>query len=117
MSREEEALGPVTRPVTPGSDDNDAFLQWLKGVPDPRERYRQATRELEKYQKAVEELSSLRAAAAADAYDSARSIRGLASELGVSPTRAHQLIKEAKARAPVGTPTKRRSPDRQKEGT
>ena len=72
--------------------------------------------ELEKYQKAVEELSSLRAAAAADAYDSARSVRGLAVELGVSPTRAHQLIKEAKARPTGGKPTKRRSKDRQKEG-
>ena len=113
MRDEEEAPGPVT----PGSDDNDAFLEWLKGVPDPRERYRQATRELEKYQRAVEELSSLRAAAAADAYDSARSVRGLASELGVSPTRAHQLIKEAKARPFKGKPTKRRSSGRQKEGT
>jgi len=113
MSDEQEASGGS---VTPGSDDNDAFLEWLKGVPDPRERYRQATRELEKYQKAVEELSSLRADAALDAYDSARSVRGLASELGVSPTRAHQLIKEAKARPPEGKPSKRRSSDRQKEG-
>ena len=112
MSEESEALGPVP----PGFDDNDAFLEWLKGVPDPRERYRRATDELKKYQKAVEELSSLRAAAAADAYDSARSVRGLASELGVSPTRAHQLIKEAKARPSGGKPTKRRSKDRQKEG-
>jgi hypothetical protein len=112
MRHEEDAPGPVT----PGSDDNDAFLQWLKGVPDPRERYRRATDELEKYQKAVEELSSLRAAAAADAYETARSVRGLAGELGVSPTRAHQLIKDAKARPPEGKPTKRRSSDRQKEG-
>jgi len=99
-----------------GSDDNEAFLDWLRGVPDPRERYRRATDELEKYQKAVEELSSVRAAAAADAYDSAGSVRGLASELGVSPTRAHQLIKEARPTSPQGKPTKRRSPDRQKEG-
>jgi DNA-directed RNA polymerase specialized sigma24 family protein len=113
MRHEEDAPGPVT----PGSDDNDAFLQWLRGVPDPRERYRRATDELEKYQKAVEELSSLRATAALESYDSARSVRGLASELGVSPTRAHQLIKEAKARPTGGKPTKRRSKDRQKEGT
>jgi len=113
MNDEEEAAGPVT----PGSDENEAFLEWLKGVPDPRERYRRATDELGKYQKAVEELSSLRAAAAADAYDSAGSVRGLASELGVSPTRAHQLIKEAKERPAKGQPTKRRSSDRQKKGT
>src|SRR3984957_13512394 len=107
-----------TNPVEPanGSDDNEACLDWLKGVPDPRERYRRATDELEKYQKAVEELSSVRAAAAADAYDSAGSVRGLASELGVSPTRAHQLIKEARPSSPRGKPRKRRSPDRQKEG-
>jgi hypothetical protein len=111
MSDEEGTVAPVT-----GSDDNEAFLQWLKGVPDPRERYRRATDELEKYQKAVEELSTLRAFAAADAYDSAGSVRGLASELGVSPTRAHQLIKEAKARPSEGRPAKRRSSDRQKEG-
>lgn len=110
MSDEEEG------PLTAGSDDNEAFLEWLRGVPDPRERYRQATRELEKYQKAVEELSSLRATAALESYDSARSVRGLASELGVSPTRAHQLIKEAQARTTGGKPTKRRSKDRQKEG-
>ena len=113
MSHEEEA----TDPVTTGSEDNEAFLEWLKGVPDPRERYRRATDELEKYQKAVEQLSSLRAAAAAEAYDSFRSVRGLASELGVSPTRAHQLIKEAKARPSEGKPTKRRSSDHQREGT
>ncbi len=107
----------ITHSDTPeGSNGSDAFLEWLKGVPDPRERYRRATDELGKYQKAVEELSSLRAAAAADAYDSAGSVRGLASELGVSPTRAHQLIKEAKERPAKGQPTKRRSPDRQKKG-
>jgi DNA-directed RNA polymerase specialized sigma24 family protein len=99
-----------------GSEENDAFVEWLKGVPDPRERYRRATNELEKYQKAVEELSSLRAAAAADAYDSAGSVRELASELGVSPTRAHQLIREARPGPSQGKAAKRRSPDRQKEG-
>jgi hypothetical protein len=93
-----------------------AFLEWLKGVPDPQERYRRATDELERYQKAVEELSSLRADAAADAYDSAGSVRGLAAQLGVSPTRAHQLIKESKERPTKGEPKKRRSSDRQKEG-
>jgi hypothetical protein len=114
MSDEEETVVPVT-----GSDDNEAFLEWLKGVPDPRERYRRATSELEKYQKAVEELSTLRAFAAADAYDSAGSVRGLASELGVSPTRAHQLIKEARpdGSPSEGKPKKRRSSNRQKEGT
>ncbi len=113
MDDEEEA---VLAGVTAGSDDNEAFLNWLKGVPDPRERYRRATNELEKYQRAVKELSSVRAAAAADAYDTAGSVRGLASDLGVSPTRAHQLIKEARPSPPEGKPTKRRSSNRQKEG-
>ena len=112
MDDEEESVSPVTA----GSHDNDAFLNWLKGVPDPRERYRRATDELEKYQKAVEELSSLRAEAAADAYVTAGSVRGLASELGVSPTRAHQLIKDVKTSPSRGKPAKRRSSDRQKEG-
>jgi DNA-directed RNA polymerase specialized sigma24 family protein len=103
-------------PVGAGTGDNDDFLEWLKGVPDPRERYRQATDKLETYQRAVEELSSLRAAAAAAAYESAGSVRELASELGVSPTRAHQLIKEARPGPSRKKPAKRRSSDRQKRG-
>jgi DNA-directed RNA polymerase specialized sigma24 family protein len=79
------------------SRDTDAFLDWLNGVPDPQERYRRATEELEKHQRAVEQLSSVRALAAADAYESGDSVRALAQRLGVSSSRVHQLIQEAKS--------------------
>jgi hypothetical protein len=104
----------------PPAETTEAFLSWLEGVPDPRERYRRATDELERHQRAVERLSELRAAAAADAYESAGSVRGLASEWGVSPTRAHQLIQEGQSsqdRKAKKRSTKRRSSDRQKGGT
>jgi DNA-directed RNA polymerase specialized sigma24 family protein len=97
--------------------DTAAFLAWLDGVPDPRERYRRATEELEKHQQAVETLSSVRALAAADAYESGDSMRTLAEQLGVSPSRVHQLIHEAKARPAKGAGRKRRQPGRQKGST
>ena len=75
---------------------------WLGGVPDPQERYRQATEELEKHQRAVEQLSAVRASAAADAYDEGDSVRALAERLGVSPSRVHQLIQEAGAQPQGG---------------
>lgn len=92
----------------------EAFLQWLEGVPDPRERYRRATEELERHQKAVELLSSVRAAAASDAYAAGGSVRAIAEQLGVSASRVHQLIQEAKARSAKETGQKRRSAGRQK---
>jgi DNA-directed RNA polymerase specialized sigma24 family protein len=97
-------------------DDTESFLEWLEGVPDPRERYRRATEELEKHQQVVEQLSSVRALAAADAYESGETVRTLAEQLGVSPSRVHQLIQESKARSTKGAGQKRRSSDRQKGG-
>jgi transposase len=73
-----------------------SFLEWLERVSDPRERYRRATEELEHHQRAVERLSSFRAAAAAEAYASGKTVRSLAEELAVSPARVHQLIQQAK---------------------
>lgn len=100
-------------PQTEGG--TEAFLQWLEGVPDPRERYRQATVKLEKHQKAVELLSSVRAAAASDAYASGETVRALAKQLEVSPSRVHQLIQEAaKGRSAKVKGQKRRSSGRQK---
>jgi DNA-directed RNA polymerase specialized sigma24 family protein len=96
------------------NDDSEAFLSWLEDVPDPRERYRRATEELEKHQQAVEQLSAIRAAAASDAYKSGQTFRALADELGVSPARVHQLIQEAKSRSDKETGKKRRPPGRQK---
>ena len=87
-----------------GSDEpakdanNDAFLEWLEQVPDPRERYRRATEELERHQQAMERLSSLRASAVADAYDSGETIRSLAEEFDVSPARVHQIMQTASGR-------------------
>ena len=94
--------------------DTEHFLAWLGGVEDPRERYRQATSELEKHQRAVEQLSAVRAAAAADAYDEGDSIRALAERLGVSPSRVHQLIQEAGPRPLKAAGQKRRRSGRQK---
>jgi DNA-directed RNA polymerase specialized sigma24 family protein len=75
-----------------------AFLAWLDGVQDPRERYRWATRELERHQRAATQLSSVRASAAADAYRDGASVRSLARQLGLSPSRVHQLIHDADVR-------------------
>jgi predicted transcriptional regulator len=95
--------------------DSDAFLAWLEQVPDPRERYRRATQELEKHQQAVERLSSLRVAAAADAYESGDTVRGLAGELGVSPARMHQLIQQAR-QGPAKEPAQKRRRSSRKKG-
>lgn len=99
-------------PDTDGN--NDAFLEWLERVPDPRERFRRATQELEKHQQAVERLSALRAEAAADAYASGDTVRALADELDVSPARVHQIIKTASGR-PAEAPEKGR-PSRRRKG-
>jgi len=70
-----------------GTDDTEKVLKWLEGVPDPQERYRRATEELEHHQMVVERLSSVRASAAADAYESGETVRALAARLGLSPSR------------------------------
>jgi DNA-directed RNA polymerase specialized sigma24 family protein len=93
--------------------NNDAFLEWLEQVPDPRERYRRATEELERHQQAMERLSSLRAAAVADAYDSGETIRSLAEEFNVSPARVHQIIQTASGR-PTEAPGQGRRSRRRK---
>jgi len=107
-----DEVDPDQEPTT--SKDTEAFVSWLGGVEDPRERYRRATEELEKHQWAVEQLSAVRAAAAADAYDEGDSVRALAARLGVSPSRVHQLIQEAGSRPSKGTGQKRRRTGRQK---
>jgi DNA-directed RNA polymerase specialized sigma24 family protein len=109
---------PAPKKPTEGApeakDDTDEFLEWLEGVPDPQERYRRATAELEKHQQVVERLSSVRANAASDAYESGDTVRALAEQLGVSPSRVHQLIQESKARTSKGAGAKRRPSSRQK---
>ena len=98
-------------------EETEAFMKWLEGVPDPQERYRHATAELEKHQQVVERLSSVRATAASEAYESGDTVRALAEQLGVSPSRVHQLIQEAKARPTKRAGQKRRSSGRQKGGS
>jgi DNA-directed RNA polymerase specialized sigma24 family protein len=98
--RTEEAPKKKHTEQTPQSEDGaDVLVASLERLPDPDERYRQATQELERHQQAIERLSSVRADAAAQAYDSGDSVRSLAQRLGVSPSRVHQLIKEARARS------------------
>ena len=80
----------------PDGSSKVPFLEWLERVPDPRERYRRATEELDHHQRAVERLASFRAAAAAEAYASGHTVLALAEELAVSPARVHQLIQQAK---------------------
>ena len=95
--------------------NNDAFLEWLEQVPDPRERYRRATQELERHQQAMERLSSLRASAVADAYDDGETIRSLAEEFDVSPARVHQIIQTASGRPSEAPGEGRRSRRRKGE--
>jgi DNA-directed RNA polymerase specialized sigma24 family protein len=107
---------PASEP-SQSQDQTEAFLEWLDGVPDPQERYRRATAALEKHQRVVEQLSSVRATAASEAYESGETVRALAEQLGVSPSRVHQLIQEAKARPQGERGPKRRSSGRQKGGS
>jgi hypothetical protein len=92
MKRPEDKKSSAKAPHTP---DNEAFLRWLQTVPDPVERYALATSELEKYQKTMRSLSSLRGEALADASET-ESLSSVARRLGVSRQRAHQLVNEAK---------------------
>jgi DNA-directed RNA polymerase specialized sigma24 family protein len=108
------ADGKGSEARSPRDGDSEAFLEWLERVPDPRERYRRATEELERHQQAVERLSSLRADAAADAYASGETIRALAEEFDVSPARIHQIIQTASGR-PAEAPEKGR-PSRRRKG-
>jgi DNA-directed RNA polymerase specialized sigma24 family protein len=96
---EQTAKKKHTEQTSQSEDGADVFVASLERLPDPDERYRQATEELERHQQAIERLSSVRADAAAEAYDSGDSVRSLAQRLGVSPSRVHQLIKEARARS------------------
>src|ERR1019366_3769820 len=81
------------------ADDTGAFVAMVEAIPDPQVRYQRATEELDRHQQAVERLSAVRGDAAAAAYDSGGSVRVLAQRLGVSPSRVHQLIQDAKARS------------------
>jgi|SRR5450755_94865 DNA-directed RNA polymerase specialized sigma24 family protein len=107
---------PASEPPEP-VEQTEAFLAWLEAVPDPRERYWRATKELERHQQAVERLSGVRAMAASDAYASGETVRALAKELGVSPARVHQLLQDAKARTETESGPTRRPSGRQKGGS
>ena len=78
--------------------DNEQFLNVLAQIPDARRRYQAATREMEKAQRQIQQLSALRAHAVAEAYDEGLPVREVARQIGVSPARVHQLIQEAKTK-------------------
>ena len=104
---------------TTASEGTERFLEWLSSVPDPQERYRRATEELEEHQLAIRRLSAARARAVSEAYQSTRSVRQLASELRISPARAHQLMSEVDQEEEDGAPpsdTKRRGRRKKGEG-
>jgi hypothetical protein len=100
--------------ASPPSADTEAFLKWLEKVPDPVRRYSLATSELQKHQKTVQRLSSLRAEALADASEQ-DSLSALARRLGVSRQRAHQLVGESKGKSNKSSARGARPP-RRKEG-
>jgi plasmid maintenance system antidote protein VapI len=77
--------------------DTEAFIDWLRSVPDPVQRYSLATSSLEKYQEAVQELSLLRGEALADA-STGESLSAVARRLGMSRQRVHQLVSDSKVR-------------------
>ena len=89
-----------------GHPDTDAFVAWLEKVPDPVTRYQRATEALADHQRAVERLSAMRAAAAADAAEEG-SLSTVAKLLGVSRQRVHQLVQEARTREKKPSGTKR----------
>jgi len=88
---------PTSPPRSLG--DVDGFLAVVEAIPDPERRYEVATVALGEHVQAIERLSSVRADAVAALYLEGGSVRSLAQRLGVSPSRVHQLIHEAHARA------------------
>lgn len=105
-------MGDMNSSIAKQDDLNNLnFLRVLNQIPDARERYEIATREMEKAQQQVQRLSSLRAHAVAEAYNEGIPVREVARQIGVSPARVHQLIQEARTKPlhPEVAPLKRKS--------
>jgi hypothetical protein len=104
---------PVTREATEGTvgvatvdpgtatQDVESLAVRLEAIADPLERFGLATEELARHQRAIERLSAVRAEAVAGAHRSGESVRALARRFGVSPSRIHQLVRDAEPRTDV----------------
>jgi hypothetical protein len=88
--------------------DNKTFLSWLQTLPDAEQRYRTATSALEDYQKMVNQLSEVRAAAVADASQE-DPVSTVARRFGISRQRAHQLLQQARNNEPAPVPRRRKA--------
>jgi CRISPR/Cas system-associated endonuclease Cas1 len=80
----------------PESPDNEKFLRWLETVDDPAERFALASEVLAQQMEAGSRLAAIRAAAAAATYEGS-SYGQVAARLGISRSRAQQLVNEGKA--------------------
>jgi hypothetical protein len=80
----------------PELPNNEEFLRWLETVDDPAERFALASKVLAHQSEAGARLAAIRAAAAAATYEGA-SYGQVAARLGISRSRAQQLVNEGKA--------------------
>lgn len=83
-------------PKAPDLPNNEEFLKWLETVEDPAERFALASKVLAKQSDASSRLAAIRAAAAAAAYEGS-SYGEVGRRLGISRSRAQQLVNEGKA--------------------
>ena len=80
----------------PELPNNEEFLRWLETVDDPAERFALASKVLAQQNEAGSRLAAIRAAAAAATYEGS-SYGQVATRLGISRSRAQQLVNEGKA--------------------
>jgi hypothetical protein len=83
-------------PKAPEPPNNNEFLQWLETVDDPAERFALASEVLARQTESSSRLAAIRAAAAAATYEGS-SYGQVAARLGISRSRAQQLVNEGKA--------------------
>jgi hypothetical protein len=86
----------MSKPLPPPPPNNDEFLRWLETVDDPAERFELASKVLVQQTEASARLAAIRAAAAAATYEG-RSYGQVAARLGISRSRAQQLVNEGRA--------------------
>jgi hypothetical protein len=103
VSREPAAGSGGVATVDPGTatQDVESLAARLEAIADPLERFGLASAELARHQRAIERLSAVRAEAVAGAHRSGESVRALARRFGVSPSRIHQLVRDAEPRTDV----------------
>jgi hypothetical protein len=89
----------------PELPNNNEFLRWLETVDDPAERFALASKVLAQQSEAGSRLAAIRAAAAAATYEGS-SYGQVAARLGISRSRAQQLVNEGRggpAKAPAAS--------------